>query len=152
MNEKLKEEVEKVYNMSVDDFVWKPLYPNNMTCNGLKGYYSMKLHSNEDGTVSGRKYTILFQHKLDENGCSLSDIDLYIFFEKSYYDIKGSLEHPEPNDKFDLSIFNCDDTLTANEVNDYGSFIRACKSLDEAKELALRQYKMIYGYVMSHFI
>lgn len=57
----------------------------------------MKLPELEEGVVSGRKYTILFQRKADEEGMINSEeVEYYILLEKSYYEIVGALQHPEP--------------------------------------------------------
>lgn len=148
-----REIVEDAYSMT--GFDWKPLYPNNMPCNGQEGYYAVKLHELEDGVTSGRKYTILYQRETDEEGCLKEDapIEYYVLFEKSYLEVQGRMEHPEPSDEDD---FMGDDwkenTLHACEVNDYGSFSWVCKTLDEAKNRALKQYQLVFGYALSHLL
>lgn len=148
-----REIVEDAYAMV--GFEWKPLYPNNMPCNGQEGYYAVKLHElDEDGVLSGRKYTILYQRE-SEGGCIKPDakIEYYILFEKSYYEIVGRKEHPEPSDECDImEELEDGSTLRSIELNDYGSFSWVCKTLDEAKEMALQRYQSVFGYAMSFLI
>lgn len=150
----MKEIVRKAIELTQEGLMWKPLYPNNMPGNGLDGYYCLVLNTDSKGKIFGRKYTICFQYKEAEvgTGCMNKDeIDRYILFEKSYVEIKGKTEHPEPSNVFDFPNKD-NDTLTACEVNDYGSFIYAYETLEAAKQRALRQYNLIYGYAMSHIL
>ena len=151
-----RKDIEEVYNMDNDSLVWKPLYPNNMKCNGVEGYYCLIFKKNDDGIVHGRKYTILFQHEEIDEGTGLVDprkINAYILFEKSYWDVIGPLEYPEATDKepYDL-LYSNGNTLTSSDMNDKGSFIYAYRDMESAKKRALRQFQAIYGYVASHFI
>lgn len=148
-----REIVEDAYKMT--GFDWKPLYPNNMPCNGQEGYYAVKLHELEDGITSGRKYTILYQRETDEEGCMKADgkIEYYVLFEKSYYEILGRKEHPEPSDECDIMSDDwTENTLHDSEVNDYGGFCWVCKTLDEAKKMALARYQAVFGYALSHLL
>lgn len=148
-----REIVEDAYKMT--GFDWKPLYPNNMPCNGQEGYYAIKLHELEDGVISGRKYTILYQRKTNEEGYLTEDapIEYYVLFEKSYLEIHGRKEHPEPSDEDGFMSNDCkENTLHACEVNDYGSFSQVCKTLDEAKKMALERYQAVFGYALSHLL
>lgn len=152
-----KEIVEQTYSLTPDDLVWKPLYPNNMPCNSQEGIYCMLLHKNEDGSYSGRKYTIYYQFPVDEDGTTLScdTPELYILFEKNYCNLKGEPKHPEPcnnpQDIFD-SLYNKGEVLDSCEVNDYGSFYRAYRDIEDAKKDALKCYQAIYGFALSHMI
>ena len=149
----IREIVEDAY--SLKQLEWKPLYPNNMPCNLLSGYYALKLLELEKGVVGGRKYTILFQQKTDEEGMILSgnsEIEYYSLFEKSYDAIVGNLEHPKPcNEDVHFEIL-AENTLNSLEVNDYGTFSWVCKSLDEAKERAVKNYQAVFGYALSHIL
>lgn len=148
-----REIVEDAYKMT--GFDWKPLYPNNMPCNGQEGFYAIKLHELEDGVTSGRKYTILYQRKTNEEGCLTEDapIEYYVLFEKNYLAIQGRKEHPEPsNESCPLDALEDSNTLNVLEINDYGSFSWVCKTLDEAKKMALERYQAVFGYALSHLL
>ena len=148
-----REIVEDAYKMT--GFDWKPLYPNNMPCNGQEGFYTIKLHELEEGVISGRKYTIFFQRETDEEGCLKADgkIEYYVLFEKSYFEILGRKEHPEPSDEDDIMSDDWkENTLHACEVNDRGHFSWVCKTLDEAKKMALERYQAVFGYALSHLL
>lgn len=148
----MKDSIKEVLNMNMDNLIWKPYHANNMIQNGLDGYYTVILKKDKDGKVSGRKYTILFQYESDNNGLILNKDkpELYILFEKSYYDVKGPLEHPQPSFGENLKFFEDENiTLSDCEVNSFGTFVHAFKNVEDAKERALRQYQHIYGYVAS---
>jgi hypothetical protein len=132
-------------------FSWKPLHPNNMPCNGIDGYYSVICRKDENGNVSARKYTIIFQHKEIYHGTGFVDsnvIDRYVLFEKCYPLVNGPTEHPKPTNEFNWSN---NDTITFNEheVNDYGRFVYAYETLELAQQRAKTQYEAIYKYAIS---
>lgn len=142
----IREIVEDAYQMT--EFDWKPLYPNNMPCNGKEGYYAVKLHESDDGVISGRKYTILFQRETDEEGCLTEDapIEYYVLFEKNYLEVQGRIEHPEPsNESCPLDALEDSNTLNILEINDYGRFSFVCKTLEEAKKMARRDIRLYLG-------
>ena len=133
-------------------FVWRPLYPNNMKCNGLGGYYCLVINQRDDGTYYGRKYTIEFQYKEVEPGTGYVDaktIDRYILFEKTYPKIIGELKYPEPTIESTMSFEDDQNTLNTHDVNNYGSFVYAYETLELAKKRAEIQWNHIYGYVAS---
>jgi hypothetical protein len=101
------------------DFMWVPYYPNNMPENGQDGWVCT-IEPRQD---TYRTYRIEFQLPIDEEGFTLSDEEpeLYILFERSH----------------DKNYSGPD------------SFIRAFKTLEEAKKRAYLLYSHIYGYVMS---
>ncbi len=107
--------VEYAKTLKPEDMEWKPLYPNNMPGNGLMGYAAyLEL---PDGS-GGRHYTILLQHKEDERGCMLEEMELYVLLER----VRSGSD----------------------------SFVRAFRTLDEAKARAVLQFQMVYGYAMSY--
>jgi hypothetical protein len=125
---------------------WKPLYANNMIDNPKEGEYCI-ISDPEHKLV--RKYTILYQHGESEEGFSLSFIENYVLFEKGYTNIVGPSEHPAPshnppdwNDTYN--------TFNAQELNDYGTFIRAFVNEGAAKMRALTQYNHIAGLVGTY--
>ena len=55
--------------------------------------------------------------------------------------------YPEP--------FPCDpwpEASAADELNDFGQFHYACRSLEQAKGQALRCCQMVFGYALSHLL
>lgn len=143
----------EAYALIEKDFVWKPYYPNNMICNGVEGFYCLFPIKHRDDSVTVRKYTIIFQYPQNEDGFTLSEEEpeLYILFEKIYSEINGNFEYPKPINNSCLD--NCEDcgevTFTHCDVNSFGRFIRAYKTIEEAKKSALMSFKMVYGYAMS---
>ena len=137
---------------TAEEMQWKPLYPNNMTCNGLDGYYCLMFYKHKDGTISCRKYTIEFQFKEVIPGSGFIDtkeIDRYVLFEKIYPRVEGPLEYPEPTEDWFGHVDDTANTLNTYDVNSYGSFVYAYDSLELAKQRAYTQYRHIYGYVLS---
>ena len=150
-----REIVEQAYQTELTNMVWKPIYPNNMRGNGLEGYYCLMLHKDEDGKVSGRKYSIIFQHEEVEKGTALinpNKINGYILFEKVYKEIVGPLDYPEAQEDYAPDLWRSENTLNSSDMNDNGSFVYAYDNIDDAKKRALYQYRMIYGYVLSHIV
>ncbi len=150
-----RESVEKAYATTLGDMVWKPYYPNNIKGNGLEGYYCLMLHTDKNGKVSGRKYTIEFQYAEVEPGSghiNRENINAYILYEKSYSEVVGPLDYPKPSMTGSFDKWHTEDTFGSLGVNDFGSFIYAYSNIEDAKKRALRNYQMIYGYVASHMI
>ena len=60
---------------------------------------------------------------------------------KRYFDVEGPLEYPEPCDKPDTYNQDLKDdeghTFCNNDINDYGDFVRAYRTLEDAKTGAL---------------
>ena len=136
----------------IADIEWKPLYPNNMKCNGLEGCYCVMFYKHKDGIVSARKYTIAFQRKELKPGTGLvepNSIDRYVLFEKSYPEVIGPLEHPEPTDNWIGLDLDSKDTFNRYDVNSYGDFVYAYEDLEVAKQRAYAQFWHIDGYIMS---
>lgn len=138
------------------DFVWKELYPNNMPCNGIEGYYCLV----NVGNNCARKYTIKFQKEtLKKDGSNgilnnrnrvTTPVEFYILLEQNYSNIKGEIKIPEPSNDFLFKSLNNDNTFSNCSVNTYGSFIRVYKDLEGAKTGAYGQYIEIYGFVSAH--
>lgn len=145
---KTEEIVEFAEKLKEKDLEWKPLYPNNMPCNGLCGCYCFLWIKNKEGEYSGRKYTILFQEKENEKGCvQKGEVEFYVLFEKSYYNEQEPFVYPEPSNSSILASGKPTDIF---DINSYGTFIRAYTSENKARERALIQFKMIFSYAMSH--
>ena len=141
---RIRETVERAWAMTEVDLEWKPYYPNNMLQNGQEGWYCVLQNGSH-----ARRYTILFQYPMDEEGYIHSEqgVDRWILFEKLYHDLDGPLVYPEP--------FPCDpwpEASAADELNDFGQFHYACRSLEQAKGQALRCCQMVFGYALSHLL
>lgn len=151
----LKDNIKTAYSMDIDDMVWKPYHPNNMACNPEDGLYCIIPIKHEDGSYSARKYTISYQYAEDLDGiCHPEETELYILFEKTYPNVEGPLEYPALLDNSCMDC--CDDcgavTFTNCDVNDFGRFVRAFSTLKGAKKRALRQFKAIECYAVSHLL
>ena len=162
MDKDERSHIEEVVNgaseLKAEDLDWKPLYANNMLPGPVNGMYCLVLHENRDGTYAGRKYTIYYQLPVDKDGViRRKEPELYILFEKCYSNLVNK-NHPEPtNDFSDIideiskeSVYN--EELTHAEINDYGRFHRAYKDIEDAKKGAIRCYKAVFGYAMSHML
>lgn len=149
----IKKTVEFAYSLKPEALVWKPIYPNNRIGNRIVGYYALILVRHSNGAVDGRKYSIIFQHS-EKYGCgpTTEEIECYILFEKSLYEIAGPLDYPEPRTYGNEYSLNEDITLHDYGVNDYGAFVRAYRDIEAAKKRAVFQFQAIYGYAMAHCI
>lgn len=138
------------YNIKLEDLNWKPIHPNNLESNPIEGYYCIILHKLNDNTISGRKYSILFQHEEISMGLiDRSKIERYNLFEKSYSSVEGNLDYDAPRKMFTNTFWNDDRTFSDNDINSYGSFVRSYDNIEDAKARALGQYKAVYGYALS---
>lgn len=121
------------------DFIWKERKVNNIETNPLDCYYCIV-----DVGDCARIYSIMPQYPVDEQGLTiLGEPELYIFFEDIAY--KSSNE-----DKKDFFYKNCN--YDGYLINGNKCFIRAFKTLEEAKKRAYFQYKAIYGYALSYIV
>ena len=110
-----------------EDLEWKALYPNNVLQNTKHGIYSIAHTVREDGSLYASKWSIVYQMEEFEPMGSRFDaeVEAYILFHKRFFNLEEPLSYPEPS--------NCE-MDEGYGVNDYGHFIRAYKTLDEAKE------------------
>lgn len=136
----LTEDIQKVnkaeherIRLREEDLTWHNYYPNNMIGNGVEGCYSL-LFMAEKGRIYCCKWTILYQQEECEPGCCYRDapIEAYNLFKRSYYDVKGPMNYPNPEEEQDL-LSESVDTFRSDGVNDEGDFIRSYKTLEEAK-------------------
>lgn len=124
-----------------NDFEWKPLYPNNMPCNGQEGVYTYMFFKDND-KYTYVKYTIEYFHKVDEEGITRPED------KPRYYVLHGLIENafaekfeiPEPNNKCELDGLGL-------AVNDYGNFYCVFDDEDTAKKVVSAKLKgMIFPY------
>lgn len=137
----IREAVERAYALTAEDLDWRPYYPNNMPQNGQEGWYCVI----QDGDHA-RKYTIKFQYPLVD-GASRPDlgVDRYILFQKLYHGLEGPLEYPGPAPDFDIFHSPCD-------INSFGDFVYAHKTLEDAKRQVVWQWQAVFGYALSHLL
>ena len=141
--EDIERKLDKEHNrvtLTVDDVEWLPLYPNNMPGNGKEGEYALLFRKGNDGKIYGCKWSIVFQKEETKPMCTNfdADIECYNLFMKRYSDVKGLLHHPEPNDNLEVYIkADKEKTFDANEVNDFGDFVRSYKTIEDAKTGAM---------------
>jgi len=125
-----------------ENIQWYPLYPNNNVNNRQEGIYTYIYHKDTDNMYSGRKYTIMFQRKLDERLCCTDEIEMYNLFEECF----SELEQPP---RVIESLSKEDEIQDCEDANNIGDFIRTFTTLDEAKKRALYQYKSIFVWALS---
>ncbi len=132
-----RQRMEKI-RLTDEDLTWFPIYPNNMSCNGVDGVYTLLFRKDYDGTLRATKWSIGFQKEECAPGIIAGDseIELYILHRKDYANIKGAFNYPDPNAYHDL-FADTEDTFHNLDINDYGDFVRAYKTLEEAKQGAL---------------
>jgi hypothetical protein len=142
--DRISEEKWEKKRLHEEDLHWKPLYPNNYIRNGQEGLYCLIFKKSEN-SIYCCKWTILFQMKEKEPLFETSEIEAYILLMKRYYDVKGPLKYPLPySESFYGELFReqkkkTSRTFVASDVNDYGDFERAYKTLEEAKQGALHR-------------
>ena len=128
-------------------FEWKPVYPNNMICNGVEGLYTDMVF--KDGNkYTYLKFTIEYGYRCDKEGLSHPEegIKYYILHEFRLNDLEDIIEIPDPADDFDW------DDKMANMVNNYGRFRYVFDDEETAKCVVANELLMIiypYTYLLS---
>lgn len=142
---RIRQGVERAYALRPEDLEWKPYYPNNMLQCGQEGWYCVIQGPNGE---FARKYTIVFQYPENEDcaACPNQGIDRYILYERCYSGNNGPIAYPEPSRE------SAGPSSPALGVNDFGRFVYAHKTLEQAKKRALSSYQAVYGYAMSHLL
>lgn len=146
-NEMVKKSVDRAYNLTLNDFLWKPYYPNNMIGNGLEGFYCI---FRDVDNKPLRKFSIIFQYVQDEDFLLVQPkvIDRYILYVDKWNEDFEDYSDPIKEGDYEPPLTD----KRAYGVNDFGSFVYACNSLEEAKKRVLAQCRMIYGYCQSFMI
>ena len=142
-----REEKRNSVALTKDDINWKELYPNNTPCFFKRGEYAL-IFKNVEERVVGHKFTILYQYE-EFSPLVLSGTDVvegYILLEEEFNDVQGPLyiNDAEKDEKYNQA-FDTACSMHNNIVNSYGNFIRAFKTIEEAKEYAV-QVANIRGY------
>lgn len=149
--EKYAAERERV-RIRPEDVEWRLLWGNNFEYRlsddkrlNYEGEFMMLFREDEDWGIIGEKWTILPQWK-DRCISRDSEITCYNLYCKEYEGgIEGPLRHPEPsreaNDEHEKYW-----TFTGYEVNDYGRFIFSHRTIEDAKEEALKHANGTIAY------
>ena len=119
------------------DMEWHEHYENNIPTNPLGEYYCII-----DVGESARKYGIAPQYPSSDGVIidSTKEPELFILFEAI-----GRKATDEDRKEIFYDSINYDDYVFENE-----RFVRAFRTLEEAKKRAYVQYKAVYGYALSH--
>ena len=129
------------------DFEWKPVHPNNMICNGIKGLYT-DMFFEKDGKYTYLKYTIDYQSRCDEEGCSHPEegVKYYVLHELRRTDLDEKFEIPPPTE------YRNKDNDLAYLVNNFGRFRYVFDDEDTAKSVVAHELLMMiypYTYILS---
>lgn len=124
------------------DFLWKPIYPNNMPCNRKDGIYT-DMFFEKDGKYEYLKCSIQYLSEVDEEGFSHPEkgTKYYVLHELRIEDLEETFEIPEPTDDFDFR------NNLACLVNNYGRFRCVFDDEETAKKVISSELKnLIYPY------
>lgn len=127
-----------------NDFVWKPIYPNNMPCNGKCGIYT-DMFFEDDGRFAYRKFSIEYVSRCDSCGISHPEegVRYYALHLLEINDLEKTFEIPEPSDDYEPF-----DKGNANLVNDFGRFRYVFDDEQTAKKVVCWELKqMVYPYI-----
>ena len=128
--------------LTADYLDWKPIYYNNAytKCMPENGIYCLLL-KDVDGYANGLRISIKYQFVEEKPFCRRSNatIEQYILYKKDYGIIDGKLSFGDPkaSRSWSSKYYCLQDTLDYCDLNSSGEFVRAFKTLDEAKEYAL---------------
>lgn len=106
-----------------------------------KGYYLLLFKEDNDGSISGSKWTIICQIEQFEEGGQYSNapIEAYNLYYERYENMGGILKYPEKGEDKEIYKYT---TLT-DGVNSYGEFRRTYFTLEQAKYAALKRNEFI---------
>ena len=141
---KLLEWMKEVFTKAENnDFLWKPIYENNMPCNGKSGIYT-DMFFEKNGMYQYRKFSIEYVSRCDSVGISHPEegIRYYVLHLLEIDDLDETFEIPEPSDDYDIL-----EETNANLVNDYGRFRYVFDDEETAKSVVCNELKqMIYPF------
>lgn len=148
MSERI-EWMKRIYKTAVrKELEWKPIYPNNMPCNGMEGVYT-DMFFEQDGSYTYFKFSIQYCAKCDENGLTRRDegIRYYVLHELRRSNLEERFEIPTPSDETDVLHDNL-----ALFVNNYGRFRYVFDDVETAKSVVaneLLQYIYPFTYLLD---
>lgn len=127
------EEAREKVRLTEEDIEWKPLHANNLLSNPIEGTYAFLFKREENGQISGYKWTIVFQRKEITHGRTYkgAPIEAYNLFFNEYSNVIGVLGYRESG--YDWRPYDRKSTIQ-DGVHDYGRFVRSYKTLELAKE------------------
>ncbi len=128
-----------------NDLQWKPIYANNMPCNGKIGIYTDMFFERDD-KFQYRKFSIEYVTRCDTCGISHPEegIRYYVLHLLEINDLDERFEIPEPSDDFNPF----DEDNYAAIVNDYGRFRYVFDDEQTAKEVVCAELQqMVYPYL-----
>lgn len=132
----------KNYNLQ-----WKPLYPNNMPCNGVAGSYT-DMFLMEGERYNYVKFTIKYMYRCDEDGISHPEegIRYYVLHMLEIRDLEVTFSIPEPSDDYKMT-----DKTNADIVNSYGRFRYVFDDEETARKVACSELLQII-YPFTHIL
>ena len=137
----LLEFLKPIYSTAIkNDFVWKPIHPNNMLENPISGVYTDFNFKDKD-KYRYVKYSIQYQSMCDSNGLSHPELGTKYYILHEFQIISNDpIIVPEPTGNFTFGAFD-------GYINDYGRFRYAFDDEATAKSVACKELlQIIYPY------
>ncbi|MBD5129529.1 MAG: hypothetical protein HDT43_06350 [Ruminococcaceae bacterium] len=125
-----------------EDFEWKEF--GSYDGSGFDcGYYLLLFKENDDGTISGSKWTIVCQREQFQEGSFKSNapVEAYNLYYKRYENMGGILNYPNDGKRAGTEIYQY--TTLTDHPYDYGRFHRTYFTLEEAKSAAMTRNEAI---------
>lgn len=135
-NDKREKEREKI-RLLPKHFEWKALYMNNSVQLLQEGEYAL-IFKRVNGEMKAYKFSIIYQRQEVKPLQIRIDVppELYILFENCYSEVEGPYCYPDPNDNGNTDLVEETNTFHNLDINNYGEFVRAFRTMEEAKEYA----------------
>ena len=127
-------------------FLWKPIYANNMPCNGKSGIYT-DMFFEKNGMYQYCKFSMEYVCRCDSVGISHPEegIRYYVLHLLEIDDLDETFEIPEPSDDYDIL-----GESNADLVNDYGRFRYVFDDEQTAKDVVSCELKqMVYPFTQG---
>lgn len=119
--------------LAAEDIEWNPIHVNNLLYNPIVGIYGFLFKRQENGEITGYKWTIVFQYKESGQGGQKEDamIEAYNLYFKEYRDVAGVPGYRKPG----YTARQCYEKSTIRDgIHSYGKFVHSYKTLEIAKE------------------
>lgn len=120
--------------LAAEDIEWNPIHVNNLLYNPIVGIYGFLFKKQENGEITGYKWTIVFQYQ--ESGQGGQKEEAYNLYFKEYRDVAGVLGYRKPG-YIDLQCY--EKSTIRDGVHSYGKFVHSYKTMGLAKEGVLRR-------------
>lgn len=117
-----------------EQFTWMPLYMNNENSMPQVGEYAL-LFAKRDKQIKAYKFSITYQMPEEKPMLiKAGEIpELFILCVNEYDTVIGPYEYPDVNNSGATNTINFEHTFHNLDMNNYGRFIRAFKTMEEAK-------------------